>query len=194
MIIDNPPLRRVIRISEESYNRLKTISEIEHLSLNKANEIAINLFADSIEYSNKNLMKTLSQQPLLRIYLDLFKEMFKDVDIDTAKAVIDLINQGQVSFYESNTDELDDAIDKINQQGCKKIVPIVRLNDDKVTKETEKKIDESFEKFKRLSCERDEQLLFDASVGDEVTKVAFFLLKDQLILTSSLLFVSTGRR
>ncbi len=180
MAKDTPPPSKVIRISDDDYKRLQTVSEIKHLSISGANAIAINLFADSIEYSPENLIKRLSQQPSLKIYTESFKEMFKEVDRDTARAVVELLKQGQVYFYECSINELDDAIDKINQQGCKKVVPIIRLNDNiDIPVEIEEKIDESFEKFKKISCKTDEQIFFDKNLGNELVKVAFFLLKKE---------------
>lgn len=174
-------IRRVIRISEEAYNRLKTASEIKHLTISGANAIAINIFADSVEYNYENVMEEISKQPLLKLNKESLSKMFKDADEETIEAVVKILKEGIVSFYEFGEEHLDKFLSEMKNIPCKKIVPIVRINFEiNLNKEVRKKIDEIFQKFRKFNCPSDEQILDDVSLDKkDLIKITIFLLKKE---------------
>lgn len=151
------------------------------MTLTAVAEAGIKGFVDVLDYSYENIISELNEQPLLRLNRELFSKIFKDADRETLEAVIKILRKGIVNFYECDFEKIDDTIRELNKTGCEFAVPIIRINIRKQpTDESKKQVKESFEKFKKLSCKRDEQMLFDRTFEDNpMIKIMIFVLKKE---------------
>ncbi len=160
----------VVRVSHSTHKRLKKIADIENMPLSTATEVAINLLADSVEYSVDNIRRLLKNQPLLKVSEDYFLKIFKYADTETLKAIVKILERGKVFYYECKLEEFTEYINKINKENCDFVVPLLRINIHKTpkpTEETKKKIDDFFTKSRKFDCETDPQMYLDHSLKKE---------------------------
>jgi hypothetical protein len=103
--------KRVIRIDGELYRRLVSATSKKNMTITAGAETGIKKFVEKIEYSYESLIEEITKQPLLRINKEEFSKMFKEIDLGTSKALIKILKEGIVNFYESKFENFDKILE-----------------------------------------------------------------------------------